>query len=161
MLDIIIKTTIILTLLAMTYQDIKAREVSIGLYVISVGLLGFLHIESVNLIQFFTAIAMNVLMTLLIVFVLSIYSNKVLKTPFKNSFGLGDLFFFLILAIAFPTVTFLVLFSFSLLFSLLLFLLIKKNMKIKTVPLAGFQALFTCFILATNWFYNHTNLYLI
>lgn len=145
----------------MTYQDVKAREISIVLYVLLLGILGFLHIQNVNSIQFITAIIINIVIVLFVVLILSIYSKRILKIPFKNTFGWGDFFFFIILAIAFPSITFLVLFSFSLIFSLILFLFVKKELKIKTVPLAGFQALFTCLILTANWFYNFTNLYVI
>lgn len=85
----------------------------------------------------------------------------ILKKALKNTFGLGDFLFFIILAIGFPTATFLVLFSFSLLFSMLLFFLLKHQLKHKTVPLAGLQALFICLVFIANWFFNFSNLYII
>ncbi len=78
---------------------------------------------------------------------------------FEDTLGLGDVLFFIALGIGFPTLTFLVLLATSLIFSLLIYLIIKSNLKSKKVPLAGFQALFIFIILFINLMFNIVNIY--
>ncbi|WP_299627653.1 hypothetical protein [uncultured Tenacibaculum sp.] len=82
-----------------------------------------------------------------------------MKQSLFSAIGLGDFLFFIALAVAFPLTTFLIIFITSLLFSLLLFLVIKKKLKEKTVPLAGFQAIFLFLILLLNLTFDIVNLY--
>lgn len=82
-----------------------------------------------------------------------------MKRSFFKTIGLGDLFFFLILATSFPTISFLVILSLSFIFSLLFFITLKPILKKKTVPLAGLQALFLMLILITNVIFKIVNLY--
>ena len=145
----------------MCYQDFKERKIYLWLFFTSFLLIGYLHFNNVHLIQFFTAIGINIVITVLILTVLFIYSKFTLKKEFKKTFGMGDLFFFIIIAIGFPTATFLVLFSFSLFFSLLIYSFFKNRMKQKTVPLAGLQSLFISSVFSINWIMKLVNLYTI
>jgi len=77
------------------------------------------------------------------------------------SFGLGDLLFFYALAFGFPTVTFLVLFVLSILFSLFVFALLKTKKGTETVPLAGLMGLFLTGVLLVSFFPNAPSLYLL
>ncbi|WP_348712023.1 hypothetical protein [Tenacibaculum sp. 190524A05c] len=78
-----------------------------------------------------------------------------------EALGLGDILFFLVFAIGFPVETFLLLFITSLLFSLIIFISLKAKLRHKTVPLAGFQALFLFLILFINLAFDIVNLYTI
>ncbi len=141
------------------YQDIKERKVFVWLLLISALCMGYLHFNHVLAMQFYYAILINSVVVLVLIAVLFLYAKMKLKSSLEASFGLGDFLFFMAIAIGFPTVTFSVLFSFSLIFSLLLFLVLKNRLRYKTVPLAGFQALFFGLIFLLNWAFNFTNLY--
>ena len=160
LLSYILNSTVVLSLLGIAMQDIKERKVAVWLFVVSGLLLGILHIKEVYIDQFLLTTFINICIELILITVLFLYAKIVLKTAFKQAFGLGDFFFFILLAIGFPTATFLVLFSFSLVFSLALFLILKKNSKFLTVPLAGLQALFLCLVFIANWVFHFSNLYL-
>lgn len=77
----------------------------------------------------------------------------------KEAIGLGDILFFLALALAFPTETFIVLFVFSMVFSLMLHLTVTRKQKESTIPLAGYASLFLIFIYLSSWTGFYKNLY--
>ncbi|RXP46187.1 hypothetical protein EC396_14350 [Lutibacter sp. HS1-25] len=161
MLQFTIKILVLFVLATINYQDFKERKVYVGLFLLAFCMLTFLHYSEVNTIQFYTAIAINGSIVLSIMGVLYLYSKWVLKLEFKEAIGVGDFFFFAIIACAFPTGSFLVIFSSSLIGALCLFMIVKNKLKDKTIPLAGLQALFLGLLLITNWIFNFTNLYLI
>lgn len=156
---IIIKFSFIVTLISIFYQDLKDRKVYVHLLLLVTTLLGFLYSKNVSKEVFITSILTNAFIVFFIVSMLFLYAKFKLKLPLYTVFGLGDLFFFLALAVGFPTISFIVLFSFSLFFSLTVFLVTKKQLKHTTVPLAGFQALFFAIIFLLNWAFNFVNLY--
>lgn len=160
-MHIFLKIVILFSLLGITYQDFKERTVFLWLLVASGLSLGFTHFNNVFYQQFIFTTSVNIGIIIIIVFVLFMYAEIILKKDFKKTFGLGDFLFFMVLTIAFPTATFLVLFSFSLFFSLLLFYLFKSRLKQKTVPLAGLQSLFICLVFIANWIFNLESLYII
>jgi len=160
-LEILLKIAFILSLLGIALQDFKERNVYLWLLVLSGFSLGVFHFSEVPYQQFVLSTLINSGIVLAIVFVLFMYAKTVLKKDLKSTFGQGDFLFFMVMAIGFPTAAFLVLFSFSLIFSLMLFLLLKHKLKQKTVPLAGLQALFICLIFIVNWIFNIANLYTI
>ncbi|MGV8946815.1 MAG: hypothetical protein ACOH1N_10340 [Lutibacter sp.] len=160
-MDIFLKIVIILALLGITLQDFKERNVFLWLLLLSGLSMGALHFKEVYYQQFILTTLINFSIIIAIVFVLFIYAKTVLNKDLKSTFGLGDFLFFIVLVIGFPTATFLVLFSFSLVFSLLLYFLLKHKLKLESVPLAGMQALFIGVIFIVNWIFNIENLYVI
>ncbi len=156
-----LKLLLIISLLSVTYQDIKERRVSLFLFVAVGLLLGYFHYIESSIEVFLISITVNISVVLLILLILFLYSKIKLKKNLNQTFGIGDAVFFSVLAIGFPTATFLVLFSFSLFFSFIVFLILKKKLKHSTVPLAGFQALFISIIFLVNWVFRFTNLYAI
>lgn len=152
---------ILITLAWIAYQDIKDRQVYLFLLIslIASGLLSFLNNSTIA--NFINNIITNLSILLVIVLILWFYSKFRMKLELSKALGLGDVLFFIYLAVGFPTITFLVLYSFSLLFSLLLFLILKSKMEEKTVPLAGFQSIFIFVILLVNLATNMLNLYVI
>ena len=161
LLNWILNILFLLTLLTIFKQDFKDRLVYWWLFPLAGILAGFIHFTTTNTYQFLIAITINIGLVVVIIGILFFYSKIVLKNSFNQSFGLGDALFFLVLAISFPTATFLVLFSFSLLFAALGYLLIKSKTNYKTVPLAGFQSLFISIILIISWLFKSIELYLI
>jgi len=159
----IIKGLIIFNLGYITLQDIDKREVYWFLFPSLVILLGFLHYNSVSLIHFKNAIIINIGIIISILTILYFYSKIRIKRPFfQEVFGAGDALFFIALALAFPTITFLILFVFSLFFSLGIWLIIKNNAKHnKALPLAGYMSIFLALVFMSNWTTGTVNLYLI
>ena len=140
------------------YEDIKDRKVTL-LILLSVSVLdGFLHGKQQLLEVFFLTTLLNLAVVLLVIFVLFVYTKLKLKIALFEAFGLGDLLFFLCMAISFPTASFLVLFSASLIFSFVVSVVFQKQLK-NLIPLAGLQALFLGLIIGTNELFQVTNLY--
>ena len=79
----------------------------------------------------------------------------------EDTFGLGDLLLFIALAFTFASVSFIILFVFGLLFSLILHLLFKNKSKLKTVPLAGYLSLFFLVAYLSHWFGLLPTLYIL
>lgn len=158
-MKILIEIVVLLSLFGIVAQDFIERRVYLVLFLISGITITMLHFSNVNNMQFLLAIFINLSIVFLIILILFLYAQLVLKKVFSTTFGLGDFLFFLVLALGFQTTTFLVLFSFSLLFSLTLYLVLKSRLKRKTVPLAGFQALFISLMFIANWTFDFINLY--
>jgi len=156
---IILKIVLMLCLWTIVYQDIKERSVYLWILIATMLLIGFLHYQHSLSGLFLSSILLNIAIVLTIIFILFLYAKFKIKLALQDTFGFGDLLFFLTIAIGFPTITFVVLFSFSLFFSLILFLVVKKKLKHKTVPLAGLQALFFSLIFLLNWAFNFINIY--
>jgi len=145
-------------LLRVFYEDIKDRKVTFIVLVILLLLGGFIHSQHQNLWVFFLSSLLNLSIVLTIILVLYVYANFKLKTSLSKVFGLGDALFFIVMAVSFPTATFLVLFATSLLFSFVIAVLFKKTLK-KFIPLAGLQALYIGLTLASNQLFHIINLY--
>ena len=90
---------------------------------------------------------------------ITLYSTHKLKTSIKNVIGLGDVFLFIAISVSFPTVTFIVMFVFSLLFALILHGILSKKEN-ETVPLAGYMSLFFVLIYTAHWLGFYKSLYL-
>lgn len=150
----------ILLLFWIFFEDLKNRQISllaiIGLLLVG----GYLNMHGQMIELLLLGVLMNLLIVSMVVFVLWIYIKLKLKKQLFRVFGLGDLLFFVFLAIGFPTPTFLVFFSASLVFSLIISIVFKKQLT-KWVPLAGLQALFVALVVGVNQLLNITNLYAI
>lgn len=157
-----IKLITVLLLLVIFYQDIKERLVHGFLFPVTAVFLGLLHYYYVEKTGFYIGIAGNIAFISLLLFILFLYSKLILRMPFLNgSFGLGDLLFFYAVCFAFPNFSFIILFVFSVFFSLTMHLLLKKQLNAKTVPLAGYMSLFFAITFFISIFYNPISLYLL
>jgi hypothetical protein len=144
------------------FQDLKERMVHWVLFPIMGLLLAALQLQHISweFVLFFglanTALVSGVLLLLFL------YTKYIGKKKFLNhSFGLGDVLFMYAFALGFPMVTFIVLFSCSLCFSLLGFVVLNYFVKTETVPLAGFMGIFLGMVLLWNLFTDAFTLYLI
>ncbi|MFV0249064.1 MAG: hypothetical protein ACK5H1_08935 [Tenacibaculum sp.] len=158
-MSLVVKIIFIIVLLFIFFQDIKETKVVLGLF-----LLGSILGTYIFYKQYFTAvflinIAVNCAVVIFIGLLVFIYAKIKLKKEMWEAIGAGDFLFFFLMALIFPTVKFLTLFTSSLFFSLILSLLLKSKLKHRTVPLAGFQALFLSLILTVNLLFSIINLY--
>lgn len=143
------------------FQDFKERQVLWFLFPLTAFLLGALHVVQVGDWNLFAyhCILNGTVVTGMITLVW-LYTTAIAKKEFLgHSIGLGDLLFFYALALGFPTLSFIVLFTGALLFSLLAYLIIKNRLPIKTVPLAGLMSLFVIAVLCCHLILKSTPWY--
>ncbi len=141
------------------YQDLKERKVTVFLMLGLLVLGGFLHSQFQLLELFLLHVSINMTVIGCVVLILFLYTKWIMKKQLFEAFGLGDLMFFFILAVSFPIPTFLVIFSSSLVFALIVFIALKSSLVEQTIPLAGFQALFVLLLMTSNLIFNFTDLY--
>tara|TARA_B110000091_G_C13819664_1_gene479954 strand:+ start:818 stop:1300 length:483 start_codon:yes stop_codon:yes gene_type:complete len=158
-MNVILQILFILVLGGLCFQDFKERKISLSLLILGILLGGGIHFTQKNGAGFLTEIAINTFIVFMLFLILAMYAKLKMKQPIFNVFGLGDLLFFMLLAVSFPFLSFLIIFVFSLLFSWSIFMLTKRHLKIKTVPLAGLQSLFLLLILITNKVTNSLDLF--
>jgi len=146
---IIVKLILLITFGAIFWQDKKERLVHWFLFPIIAFCSGILIHE--NMIQelFILTSIINLLFVTSLILVIYFYSKFKLKTSIKNTFGLGDALLFIALSFTFSSVSFLVLFVFGLIFSLIIHLTLKT--KQETVPLAGYLSLFFGLTYLSHW----------
>ncbi|EJL60658.1 hypothetical protein PMI10_03716 [Flavobacterium sp. CF136] len=153
-----LKLILILLFFTILYQDCKDRLVFWFLYPLA-GILALAiqyFILPVNSILL--NVGTNLILVLFLLLVCYVYT-RLRKLEFSNSFGLGDVLFFIFISFTFSTISFLVLFIFSLFFSLLLHLVLSQKGKQKTVPLAGYMSLFFGVVYGITFFCESNFLY--
>lgn len=141
------------------YQDIKERRISLWILMIGIFLGGMIHYLQQPPIVFISNIVINSIFIAIIFGVLCFYAKFKLKKNIFEVFGLGDLLFFILLAISLPILSFLTVFVFSLIFSLVIFIILKNKWKEQTVPLAGLQSFFLGLVLIVNKFLISIDIY--
>lgn len=156
----LIQILFILNLLFISYTDFKERKVFLLNLFLCFLIANYIHYKNSSIFEIYLySTIINTGITLFIVSILYAYSKFKLRINFSEAIGIGDLLFFIILATGFPTVSFLVILTTSLIFSLLFFLSLRPVLKTKTVPLAGLQALFLILLLISNSIFKIVNLY--
>ncbi len=157
---IFIKIMVLAILIGIAYQDFKERHVFLWVLIAVILLFAGLHLNKTSFQQYLWHSITNLVIIFGIILTLFLYSKFKLKQSLHRTFGLGDILFFIAIALGFPTISFIVLFSFSLFFSLIVYLLLKSRFNHKTVPLAGLQALFFSLIFLLHWTSDFINIYL-
>ena len=157
---IAIKISLLIVLALITFQDIREKKVSWVLFPIA-GLLLCVLYENKTIIQYsYIFLIMNIILTTSILGILFLYTRIIRGMKFLNvSFGLGDVLFFYAFALGFPTITFLILFVSSILFSLMVSLIQKKKNTDNGIPLAGLMSLFLVFVFSIEFLPNLPSLY--
>ncbi len=150
---LIIQILILFSLMVIAVQDFKERKIYLFLLLVLGGLIIFYRTQTSFLEVFLFVTLLNLSLVFTIVSILAIYVKFKMNTTLFDVFGLGDLLFFIVVSFAFPSLPFFVWFVFSLVFSLLIFLVIKNSITLKTVPLAGLQAIFFIIVFILEWFF--------
>ena len=135
----VINICISLTLGTITYQDLTSRSVYWYLFPLLACLGCYYHFNrsgSTTVTLLF--IGLNLIIISSVLLCVWIYSRIKLKRKLEDTFGLGDILFFIAMALCLPTPSFIITFCFSLILSLTLHLVFTKE---KTVPLAGFMSI--------------------
>lgn len=139
----------------MTYQDLKFRAITWVLFPLYISSSGYLHYIYSIADYFILNCLINITLFILVIGITYLYTLFKLKKDFlKDAFGMGDILFFLGLAVGFPTVTFIIFFCATCLFSLSLHVILnffrENSKKDETVPLAGYSAIFLSLIYIIN-----------
>ena len=157
---IVIKIALIFLLVLIAFQDIKDKKVNWVLFPITAILLFTLYQNSTALNLSYTFLLMNIFMVSSILGILFIYTKYISRMEFLNvSFGLGDVLFFYAFALGFPTITFLILFVSSIVFSLIISFFRSKEYIVTGVPLAGLMSLFLAVIFSFGFIPSIPSLY--
>jgi len=145
-------------LFSIFYEDMKERKVTLMNLLLLIVIGGFIHSHNQYLEAFLISSILNLSIVLIILGLLFFYAMFKLNTSLFLVFGIGDGLFFIVMALSFPTTTFVVLLLSSFIFSLIISLLFKKKLK-QLIPLAGLQALFTGITIGTNQLFHCIDLY--
>ncbi len=155
-----LKSLILFNLGFISFQDLKNREVYWFLFPLLIILLGYLHYSNTSQINFVISSGINLVLIFSIIAILYIYTLLKIKRPFFSEvFGIGDALLFIAIALAFPTITFVIIFVFSIFFSLAVWIILKNTLKHKTIPLAGYISIFMILIYLGDWIIDTVNLY--
>ena len=155
----ILKLLLIGVFFLIFFQDSKDRKVYWFLDPIIGVLVFILQIKEISIYPALINGCFNLGFISLLLLVCFVYAKLKLKQPISEVFGLGDILFFMTIAFSFSMVSFLILFVFALLFSLLLHLVLKRGQTDKTVPLAGNMALFFGVVYGISFFWECNLLY--
>ncbi|PZO26773.1 MAG: hypothetical protein DCF13_13195 [Flavobacteriaceae bacterium] len=134
-------------------QDLKFRRIHVLLPVL-IAVFSFLLLKS-SFANFYRDMIQNIVIFLFIFLILIVYmsvKNKKIINPFQTYFGMGDFLFYIAVAPLFITFNFILYFILSMLFSIIMFLLLRKKMKEETIPLAGFASLLLLALIASDMF---------
>lgn len=135
---------ILFSLCGMFLQDIKSRQIHIGWPIIVFFGGGYLLMEKLSWNRSIEVVAYNWGFLFLTFFFLVVYmsfKNRAFQNPFKNYFGLGDLLFYLAVSPLFVLQNYILFFILSMIFSITVFFVVKKNVKKDSIPLAGYASL--------------------
>lgn len=161
-MNLVLIISILGILLFVFYQDVKYRQIHIVLPIL-IFLNSFYFLTKKNF-ENYQILLYNVIFVVLTISLLVIYmsiKNKSFLNPFTHYFGLGDLLFFISITPLFITYNYILYFIFSMVFSAVLQSFFSKVMKEKTVPLAGFCALFLILIITKDLIFSFGKITLI
>lgn len=146
----VIQFLLLLCLFFVCWQDIKERKVYWFLFLLIGAFCAFLNYEHTLPELFVMGVLMNSFFIFALIIFLFLYSKFKLKMSLGNAIGWGDILLFFAFAFSFSTISFIVIFISSLIFSLILHLTVKKKSN-ETVPLAGYMSLFFATAYIAHW----------
>lgn len=156
------KAILIILLLVVFYQDYKTQLVSWYLFPLIAFVFGvnfYMEINQ-NIIYYIYVVAFNFSVIVLILLILFLYSKLKMKMSFINTtFGIGDVLILFAVGLGFPSYTFLLLLSLSMLFAIGCYFAFKKKYSYQTVPLAGYMSLFFALLLFMDYMPFFPNLF--
>ncbi len=156
---IVIKVLLITILVIIAYQDIKERLVYWFLFPLLGITVGVLFYSNTLPELFLASILINLIIVCFFYLVIILHSFLVLKKSFRQVIGFGDILMFFFLIFTFSSMSFIIIFISAIFFSYIIHLLLKKNFKNKTVPLAGYMSIFYVFTYLAFWYEAIDSLY--
>lgn len=162
-MTIILHIALLSTLLIISYQDFKERMVwaiLFPVFAVCGGILFFLNSQA----SFFGySLLINLSFVTILLSALFFYARFLRKENLLTLIGLGDILFFIAMAISFPTFSFLNFFVFSILLTLVISILLKllKWGVSHTIPLAGGMSFFLTLVFLLHWSGHYPDIYLL
>ncbi|MFI1772543.1 hypothetical protein [Thalassobellus citreus] len=129
----------------------KARQVYWFLFPIVGVCMGVLYFLKTLPELFLASVLMNLVFVSILLGVIFLYAKLKLKTNLKDVIGLGDALLFLFLIFGCANISFVIILTCALIFSLLLHMVVSKEQNQETVPLAGYVSLFFGIIYIGFW----------
>lgn len=157
--EIFMKIILISCLVTICVQDLRERKAYGFLFGISICCLFGLQMQQNTLQQVVYCGLLNSSLLLAMGFFALLFTKFILGKAVKKCIGLGDVLLFVGYALGFPTLSFVILFAFSLLFSLCVHQILHSNPQKISVPLAGLQALFLALVLLFDTWITYATLY--
>jgi len=145
------KLLLIFTLVFIAYQDIKDRLVYWFLFPLLGLIVGVLFYTETLPELFLTSVLINLIIICFFYLVIILHSFFILKKSFRDVIGIGDVLMFFFLIFTFSSVSFTVTFIGSIFFSYIIHIVLKKSLKDKTVPLAGYMSIFYSITYVAYW----------
>ncbi len=152
-MNYLIETSSLIILGFLAYQDFKQREISwilIPLLIILHAIISIRSISLENAVLYFLINSGFILLQLLFLTVYFSVKNRAFTNIINTYLGIGDIWFFVVLALAFSPVNFILFYLGSLFLTMIGFLVWKGLSKSseKEIPLAGVMAvgLMGCFV---------------
>lgn len=141
------------------WQDAKDRLVYWFLYPL-LALLSFLiHLQYVDYPVLFITVLINIaFVSLLLVLTWSYYKLRK-RTLVNKMIGIGDVALFFCLTPTLPAVSFITMFVFSLVFSLIVHQFLKPRFNDTTIPLAGYMVLYFSALYIVTFYFGFTRLF--
>lgn len=144
---------LLLCLVLVFIQDIKYRKIHVILPIVIFAACFFvIPVKKYDLLEI---LLFNTGFFFITLGILTLYMSLKFKkflNPFQHYFGLGDLLFYVAVTPLFLLKNYILYFILSLIFAILMQFVLKKIIREKTVPLAGFAALFLFIILLKDSF---------
>ena len=153
---------LIIVLLLVLYQDLKYRHIHILAPILILVLSSVIFYKNNSMgLQMIVYNNSFLLITLVVLMLYMNSKNKSFINPFKTYFGIGDLVFFMAITPLFLLFNYILYFVLAMIFSIILQLTLVKFMKHKSVPLAGFAALFLIIVIVNDIFLSTNKLTII
>ena len=154
---IILKILLLVILLLIFYQDLRFQAVSWIFFLFVLLINSFLAVKSLPLSDILFSVVIIILFIFFqftIIYLFSWVKFKKRINIFNSVFGLGDLLFLLMITPIFSPLNFILFFIASLIFTLLIFAILKgfNLLKAKKIPLAGLQSLFLFLLILSQIF---------
>ncbi|MDB3887378.1 hypothetical protein N9344_00330 [bacterium] len=147
----ILSFIILIFLTVLTYQDFKSRSINwvlIPILFLAFVVKGFLEISYQELFNHFVVNILIVIVNLLGVTILISLKEKKFTNIIDTQLGLGDVLFFVVLAVAFSPINFLIFYLGSVFITTLIYgIIMLKNKEQTFIPLAGAMSIMLAFML--------------
>lgn len=136
-------------------QDWRYRRIHLVLpiiiFVLSYFAIERKHKSIINIMGFNLAF---LLITLSFLIIYMSLKNKKILNPFQNYFGIGDLLFYIAVTPLFLLKNYILFFILSMVFAIVLQIILRKVISEKTVPLAGFTAVFLLLLVLSDTIFD-------
>lgn len=143
------------------YQDLRYRKIHIlSAILILIGAILFRGLEQLFVFPGIWLIYGFLCLNFLVVLIYFSVKKGFLVNPLKEHIGLGDLFFLIAIAPIFYLTSYIIFFVVGMLFSLILFSILKPVMRQKTIPLAGYLSILLLGFITLNEFTDGCDIFL-